>query len=70
VGKGGDKPEDLDTVDFLSLSIYIYREREGEREFGYGVVRSTDDLCATNRFSIFKVQIVDLTGQNIFYMKI
>jgi hypothetical protein len=24
-------------------------------EFGYGVVRSTDDPCATDCFSVFKV---------------
>jgi hypothetical protein len=39
-------------------------------EFGYGTMRSTDGLCTTDRFSIFKVQIVDPTGQNIFHMKI
>jgi hypothetical protein len=36
----------------------------------YGATCSMDDLCATDRFSIFKAQMVDLTGQNIFHMKI
>jgi hypothetical protein len=39
-------------------------------EFGYGAMRSTDGPCATDRFSVFKVQIVNPTGQNIFHMKI
>jgi hypothetical protein len=46
------------------MIIYI------EKAIGYSVTRSTDDSCATDRFSVFKVKIVDLTGQNIFYMKI
>jgi hypothetical protein len=52
----------------ITLVIYIYIERE--RELGYGATHNTDGPCATDRFSFFKVQIVDLTGQNIFHMKI
>jgi hypothetical protein len=48
----------------LKFILYI------EREFSYGATRSTDDICATDRFSVFKVQIVDPTGQNSFHMKI
>jgi FAD synthase len=40
------------------------------KEFGYGATRSTDDLCVTDRFFVFKVQIVDPIDQNIFHMKI
>jgi hypothetical protein len=32
-------------------------------------MRSTDDPCVTDRFNVFKVQIVDPTGQNIFHKK-
>jgi hypothetical protein len=40
------------------------------KELGYGATRSTDDPCAMGRFSIFKVQMVNQTDQNIFHMKI
>jgi hypothetical protein len=48
----------------FSVNIYIYIERE--RELGYGTTRSTDDPCVMGRFSVFKVQMIDPTGQNIF----
>jgi hypothetical protein len=44
------------------VKAYIYRERE----FGSGATRSTDGLCITDRFFVFKIQMVDLIGQNIF----
>jgi hypothetical protein len=34
------------------------------------VIRSINDPCAINRFSIFKVQIIDPIVQNDFHMKI
>jgi hypothetical protein len=39
-------------------------------ELDYGVTRSTNDLCVMDRFFIFKVQMINPTDQNIFYMKI
>jgi hypothetical protein len=33
-------------------------------------MRSTDGLYAKNYFFVFKIQMIDLIGQNIFHMKI
>jgi hypothetical protein len=49
-----------------SKIIYIYIQRE----FGYSVTCSTDDLCVTDYFSVFKVSIVNSACKNIFHMKI
>jgi hypothetical protein len=60
----------------LSLSIYIYREREycenvcNIYELGYGATRSTDGLFATDCFFVFKVQMINPTGRNIFHIQI
>jgi hypothetical protein len=45
----------------LRAYIYIYREREREKEgeIRYDAMRSTDGLCAMDRFFIFKVQMVE-----------
>jgi hypothetical protein len=58
--------------DFESLYIYIYREREREKEgeIRYDAMRSTDGLCAMDRFSVFKVQMINPAGKCVFYMKI
>jgi hypothetical protein len=36
----------------------------------YRAIRNTDDSCATDRFSDFKVKMIDPTAQNDFHMKI
>jgi hypothetical protein len=54
------------TTKFSSIACRLYRERE----FSYGAMRSTNGPCATDYFFIFKVQIVDLTYQNILHIKI
>jgi hypothetical protein len=38
-------------------------------KLGYGVRRTTDDSCATDRFFVFKIQMVDPTSQNISHIK-
>jgi hypothetical protein len=40
------------------------------KELGYRATYTMDGPYATNCFSVFKVQIVDPTGQNIFHIKI
>jgi hypothetical protein len=62
--------QDKSTQQVDAIYIYIYIDRERERELGYGATRSTDDPCATDYLSIFKVEMIDPTGQNIFHMKI
>jgi hypothetical protein len=52
----------LNLISYLCIIIQL--------ELGYGAVRSTDGLCATDRFSVFKVQMIDPTGYNILHMKI
>jgi hypothetical protein len=39
-------------------------------ELGYDATRNMNDPCAMARFSVFKVQMADPTGQNIFHIKI
>jgi hypothetical protein len=46
---------------------YIYIERE--RELGYGATCSMDGPCATDLSSVFKVQMIDPSGQSVFHMK-
>jgi hypothetical protein len=44
--------------------LYIWRE------LGYNAMRSTDDPYAMDRFFIFKIQMINITTQNDFHMKI
>jgi hypothetical protein len=46
--------------------IYYYNNNE----LGYNAMRSTGGSYVIDRFSIFKVQIIDLTVQNDFHIKI
>jgi hypothetical protein len=39
-------------------------------ELDYGATHITDDPCVMDHFSIFKDQMIDLTAQNSFHMKI
>jgi hypothetical protein len=39
-------------------------------ELGYGVMRSTDVSYIMDYFFVFKIKMIDLIDQNIFYMKI
>jgi hypothetical protein len=51
----------------LSLSLYIYiYVYIYIYELGYSATRSTDDLCATDRFSVCKVQMIDLTSKSVY----
>jgi hypothetical protein len=62
----------FDTILPANKPFHFLRQNKKyrERELAYGATRSTDGLCATDYFSFFKAQMVDLTGQNIFHMKI
>jgi hypothetical protein len=50
------------------LSLYIYIKREKKRELGYSAMYSTYDSYFTDNFFVFKIQMIDLIDQNIFFI--
>jgi hypothetical protein len=54
---------DMDKGFLLPVIHWVY-------ELDYGATRSTNGPCAMDRFSVFKVQMIDLTDYNVLHMKI
>jgi hypothetical protein len=54
---------DMDKGFLLPVIHWVY-------EFDYGATRSTDGPCVMDRFSVFKVQMIDPTDYNVLHMKI